>query len=87
MNGFEGLKVVKLDEIELYLNQLVKDYGEELKNITYLEISKLIQSNFGVMCTEHQINLLYDPDLAQEEYDVQEYHERVLDLIKMIDNQ
>ncbi len=78
------LKKVKLDEIELYLNEL--DNDRDLRNMTYLEIATLIQLNFGVYCSEQQVNLLYDPKL-EDIIDDMEAHYRVLGMIDSIDKE
>lgn len=81
----QELKKVKLDELELYLNQIEQDYKKELENKTYLEIANLIQVNFNVQCTEQDINLLYDPKLEDLINDNEYYYSQVLQMGKNID--
>ena len=71
---------VRIDEIELYLELLKKDNLIDLEATTCKEIAELIQNNFGVICTQQDIFLLYEPSIAEDRISL-EVHYQVLGLI------
>jgi hypothetical protein len=60
------LKRVKLDEIELFLELLKNDLGDQINAMTSKDIAALIQTNFDVVCTEQDIFLLHEPTIEQD---------------------
>lgn len=53
------LKIVKIDEIELYLHLLFNDYPE-IQYLKFIEISDLIEKTYNVKCSEQDVKLLFD---------------------------
>lgn len=75
-----SLKKAELDEIELYLRVLEKDYYEEIKNKTCLEIANIIQKKFMVRCNERQVFLLYEPKIEEILEDNEYYYKNIIGL-------
>ena len=76
----ENKIIVELDELELYLNMLIEKDSKLLITKTYLEIAILIENEFNVKCTEHDINLLYDPTIDEIIEDNEILYKQVLGL-------
>lgn len=60
------LKRVELDEIELCLELLKADNPDEVDRMTCEEIASMIQANFDVVCTRHDVFLLHESRVFNE---------------------
>lgn len=74
------LKKVEIDEIELYLELLKSDDPMTINSSTYSTIAEIIQSNFGVECSEHDIFLIHEPTIEELEEDLRSYYAGTLNL-------
>lgn len=74
------LKKVPIDEIELYLELLKSNNPEEINRSSYRVIAEMIECNFGVECSEHDIFLLHEPTIEEMEEDLRSYYDTTLNL-------
>jgi len=64
---------IKLDELEAFI-QLIQLDRPELKKATYKELSEAISNEFKVNVNEHDLYLLYEPTIDEEQRDLELYY-------------
>lgn len=74
---FMNLRKAPLDEIELFIS-ILKSENDKFDEKTNSEIASIIQSRFGVLCTEREVFLLHEPTIDNLIYDSEYFYRGVL---------